>query len=189
MLWLLGQSLLYVALAFLLGVAVGWLIWGWALKPAKPAAGATAPAIDVEPGPADEPVAADLVIAEPVTVETTPAKPEPVVVEPEPIEPEPEPAAEPAPVVTPVTRPADNLQRLEGIGPKISKVLMAAGIKTYGQLASCDQETLNATLKQGGVRFAPNMSTWTVQAGLLAEGDEAGFAELSSQLVASRKGR
>jgi predicted flap endonuclease-1-like 5' DNA nuclease len=84
---------------------------------------------------------------------------------------------------------SDNLQRLEGIGPKISTVLVAAGIRTYGDLAACDEATLNDTLRKGGVRFAPSVSTWTTQAELLAQGDEAGFTALTKELVAGRRSR
>ncbi len=254
MAWFLGQSLLYIALAFLLGLLVGWLIWGrTASSPStsvEPVAETTAePVTEVEPArttaepiaDADAvPTAEPLVDAEPVAevepvVNAEPvAEAEPAVAEAEPVvEPEPtvepeaviepeaiaepaseiEPAEEPGPDVEPVAEPAadaesttepvaepaaapvavatsaDNLQRLEGIGPKISNVLVAAGIRTYGDLAATDQATLTETLRKGGVRFAPSLSTWNSQAELLARGDEAGFRALAKELVAGRKVR
>lgn len=286
MAWFLGQSLLYVALAFLLGLLVGWLTWGQTTKPtthehngvadgpepvaavivapvaeANPEGVADAeptiepePAVelvavaDAEPEPATQPEP----VIEPVAVADTepePAtQPEPVIepaavadTEPEPapepepalepvaaIEPvtvtdtEPEPATEPEPVIEPVavadtepeptlepvpvadvepesivepalipapTDKPDNLQRIEGIGPKISMVLVAAGFRTYEQLANSDEATLAGALRNGGLRLAPSLSTWSAQAALLAKGDEAGFAALAAELVASRRAR
>jgi predicted flap endonuclease-1-like 5' DNA nuclease len=229
--WFLGQSLLFVALAFLLGLVVGWLIWGrTSPKPTserRPGRVRPEPEVKTRPEPgvvaAPVPVAVPPVIAEPdpepvpepvAEIEPEPEpEPEPVVEpepepvaepEPEPVavvetepepEPQPEPAAEPEPVAViepaPVAEPepADNLQRVEGIGPKTANVLVASGIRTYKQLADCDQATLGATLRGAGLRFTPSMSTWSTQAELLANGDEAGFAALTDQLVAGRKGR
>jgi len=86
-------------------------------------------------------------------------------------------------------QPADNLQRIEGIGPKISTALIAAGIRTYALLAASDQETLRSTLRQSGLRFTPSMSTWSAQAELLAGGDETGFRALTQELTAGRRAR
>jgi predicted flap endonuclease-1-like 5' DNA nuclease len=88
----------------------------------------------------------------------------------------------------PVGKP-DNLQRIEGIGPKISTVLVGAGIRTYEQLASTDVATLSGVLRQGGLRSAPSLATWGAQAALLAKGDDEGFAALTGELVAARRSR
>jgi hypothetical protein len=37
------------------------------------------------------------------------------------------------------------------------------------------------------MRFAPSLTTWSRQAQLLADGDEAGFAALTRRLVAGRE--
>lgn len=239
MLWFFGQSLLFIGLAFLLGLLVGWLIWG--RRPSTSAETVTVPT-EARTTPEPEPVMAEqsepeakpepaaepepepvpvaetevepVAVAEPVAEAEQAAEPvsEPVavtepVVEPEPVavaepvaEPVTEPVSEPVavaepaaaePVAVPVAPegPADNLQRLEGVGPKIAAVLYAAEIRTFAQLAATDQATLSATLRNGGLRVGPSVSTWTKQAELLAAGDEAEFTALASQLVASRRGR
>jgi predicted flap endonuclease-1-like 5' DNA nuclease len=132
-----------------------------------------------EPEPDDAAAEAD---AEPE------AEPEPAA-EPE-SEPEPEPApvaaAEPDPEPEPEQVPDDDLERIEGIGPKMSGALRAAGIRTYGKLAGCDEATLRAAIERAGLTFAPSIVTWARQARLLADGDEAGFADLTRRLVAGR---
>lgn len=98
------------------------------------------------------------------------------------------PAASPAPEPAPA-RPnaADDLRRVEGIGPKIAAALTAAGLGTYAAVADASDGDLRAALKDAGLRFAPSLSTWARQARLLADGDEAGFAALTDSLVAGRE--
>jgi predicted flap endonuclease-1-like 5' DNA nuclease len=79
-----------------------------------------------------------------------------------------------------------DLERVEGIGPRIAGALRASGIHTFGALADADVATLQAALEAAGLRFAPSLPTWARQARLLADGDEAGFLALTEQLVAGR---
>ena len=79
-----------------------------------------------------------------------------------------------------------DLERIEGIGPRIAGALRASGIHTFGALADSDVATLQAALEAAGLRFAPSLPTWARQARLLADGDEAGFLALTEQLVAGR---
>jgi len=148
----------------------------------------TPPRSVTQPKPVAQPK--PVVATEPVAQPEPVAEPEPVLLKAESVlEAEPVVVA-PEPIAVPGSAGAnDNLQRLEGIGPRIATVLTAAGIRTFDQLAACDQATLSATLRKGGVRTAPSMGTWTKQAELLAVGDEAGFVALTSQLVAGRRGR
>jgi predicted flap endonuclease-1-like 5' DNA nuclease len=108
-------------------------------------------------------------------------------------EPEIEPVGQPmqlfaAPAV-PAAEAIDDLQRIEGIGPKISGVLAEAGVHTYLALAALDKLRLTEILTAGGVKFAPSLTTWSEQAQLLADGNEEAFAELTSQLTAGRRSR
>jgi predicted flap endonuclease-1-like 5' DNA nuclease len=80
----------------------------------------------------------------------------------------------------------DDLERVEGIGPRIGAALRQAGIHTFRQLADADTATLQAALERAGLRFAPSLPTWSRQARLLADGDEEGFIALTDQLVAGR---
>ena len=81
----------------------------------------------------------------------------------------------------------DELERVEGIGPRIATALRKAGIHTYRELAATDAATLQAALAASGLRFTPSLPTWSRQAALLADGDEAGFLELTRTLVPERE--
>lgn len=80
----------------------------------------------------------------------------------------------------------DNLEIIEGIGPKIAGVLQAAGIYTFAQLAASDPEQIEAILRQAGLRLA-DATTWPEQARLAADGDMQGLQELTSRLRAGRR--
>ncbi|MBB5867846.1 putative flap endonuclease-1-like 5' DNA nuclease [Allocatelliglobosispora scoriae] len=194
-------------MAFLLGMIVGWLIWGRILRPERPEPAAQQRSPEVAPAESEQ----QPLVAEPVLV----AEPEP----------EPEPAVEPAPVlvaaaahsapvhekpvrekpvhVEPVREEAesvvvaaatvaeidqivDDLERIEGIGPKMAGALIKSGICTFAQLAASDEATLRAAIEASKLRFAPSLVTWAQQAQLLADGDEAGFEDLTRRLVAGR---
>ncbi|MER7004499.1 helix-hairpin-helix domain-containing protein [Dactylosporangium sp. NPDC000555] len=173
-----------------------------AVEPEVAEAGREAVAVEPEPvaiEPAPEPVAVAVEpepVAEAVAVEAE-SETEPVAGEPEAVaaEAEPEPVVVPAQAVAPAAEavaPAaeagrvEDLKRIEGIGPKMSAALVAAGIRTYAQLADADVETLRAAISAAGLRFAPSLVTWARQARHLADGDEEGFADLTRRLVAGR---
>ena len=80
---------------------------------------------------------------------------------------------------------ADDLEKIEGIGPKIAQVFAKAGIVTFAQLAETPVERLQALLKSAGPRFAShNPTTWPEQAKLAAAGDWDAFNKLTDELVA-----
>lgn len=65
----------------------------------------------------------------------------------------------------------DNLKKIEGIGPKIEKLLQAAGILTFDNLAKAKITTLKKVLAEAGSRFKMHdPTTWTEQAKLAAAG-------------------
>lgn len=103
----------------------------------------------------------------------------------------PEHRAEPAhPPVTRVEETAvipDDLTRIEGIGPKISSVLNAAGIVTFVQLAATEIEDLERIVAEGGVRLA-FPEAWSEQAALAAEGEWEKLEALQSELKGGRRG-
>ena len=82
---------------------------------------------------------------------------------------------------------ADDIERVEGIGPKIGKALRDAGYGTYAKVASASEEELLEAIKAGGIKFAPSIGTWAEQAALLRDGDEAGFVALTDSLTAGRE--
>ncbi len=60
---------------------------------------------------------------------------------------------------------ADDLKKIEGIGPKLEEVFNAAGIHTYADLASASVEKLNKILEEAGSRYASkDPSPWIAQA-------------------------
>jgi len=63
----------------------------------------------------------------------------------------------------------DDLMRIEGIGPKISTIMVAAGITSFAELAGEEVVRLEALLDQAGIHTA-NPSTWPDQAQLAAQG-------------------
>lgn len=77
----------------------------------------------------------------------------------------------------------DDLTLLEGIGPKINRLLHEAGIRTFAQLAVSEVSELRAILDPAGLQFI-DPSSWAAQARLAAEGK---FDELKT-LTASLKG-
>lgn len=88
------------------------------------------------------------------------------------------PTAGPPPV-------ADDLEVIEGIGPKIAGVFMAAGITTFAQLAAADIDHLKEVLHNGGMRLA-DPSSWPEQARLAAAGDWEGLKQLQETLRGGR---
>ncbi|WP_117879728.1 50S ribosomal protein L21 [Aureibaculum luteum] len=80
----------------------------------------------------------------------------------------PKPAAKKAPVKT---ASADDLRKVEGIGPKIAEIFAEAGIDTFAKLAKASQKELKAILEGAGSRYASkNPGSWSKQAKMAAEG-------------------
>ncbi len=66
---------------------------------------------------------------------------------------------------------ADDLKKIEGIGPKIAEILNSNGILTFSDLAKTEVEKIKEMLKTAGSRYAShNPGTWPEQAKLAAEG-------------------
>lgn len=80
----------------------------------------------------------------------------------------------------------DDLEIIEGIGPKISSILKNAGVRTFDQLANTDVEQLEEILREGGVRIAAP-DTWAEQSRLAASGDWEGLEDLKRRLHAGRR--
>lgn len=81
----------------------------------------------------------------------------------------------------PVPAKADDLTKIEGIGPKISGVLQAAGINTFAQLAASEVSRLQEILDAAELRLA-HPGTWPEQARLAANGEWAALAKLQDEL-------
>ena len=75
----------------------------------------------------------------------------------------------------------DDLTRIHGIGPATVKLLNAAGIGSYAQLASMNSSDLKQILSRGGASFrSVDPTTWSVQAKHALEGDWSWIEELKS---------
>lgn len=80
----------------------------------------------------------------------------------------------------------DDLKIIEGIGPKISSILIDAGITTFQQLADTDVAVLNKIVREdAGIRIA-HPGSWPKQASFAAAGDWDGLEKLQDELVAGR---
>jgi len=99
---------------------------------------------------------------------------------------EPAVAKKQAPAKQPATT-GDDLKLIEGIGPKIAELYVAAGIDTFAKLAETDVEKLNQILDQAGPNFASHdPTTWPQQAKLAAEGKFDELKALQDELQGGR---
>lgn len=91
-------------------------------------------------------------------------------------------------VAAPVT--PDNLELIEGIGPKIAELLAQHGITTFAGLAAASAEQLRSLLLAAGRRFAvSDPTTWPAQAALAAQGDMDGLKAMQAELKGGRKAK
>ncbi len=82
---------------------------------------------------------------------------------------------------------ADDLTKIEGIGPKVQGLLNEAGIKTFAQLAAKSAEELDAILDAAGSIYkAMDETSWPKQAALAAAGKWEELAALQDELVGGR---
>ncbi len=82
---------------------------------------------------------------------------------------------------------ADKLTKIEGIGPKIEKLLQATGIVTFADLSKATQKTLKSVLTEAGSRYKMHdPTTWPQQAKLAANGDWNALTKLQDELKGGR---
>jgi DNA-directed RNA polymerase subunit beta' len=103
------------------------------------------------------------------------------------LEPEPEPAALAVEEAVAPSPEPDDLQRIEGIGPKIAGVLRENGISTYAQLAEADGGRLAQILEEADLGRLADPSSWPEQAKLAAAGDWAALEALQDRLLGGRR--
>lgn len=81
----------------------------------------------------------------------------------------------------------DDLTIIEGIGPKVSEALHAAGITTFALLAASKAEDVKEILEKAEGNFnAQDPTTWSEQAQLAADGKMDELNELKEKLNAGR---
>lgn len=83
---------------------------------------------------------------------------------------------------------ADDLKKIEGIGPKISELLQNGGIKTFAQLADAKVEKLKEILEAAGSRYKMHdPTTWPQQSALAATGKWDELKVLQDELQGGKK--
>lgn len=81
----------------------------------------------------------------------------------------------------------NDLGVIEGIGPKIEKLLNQAGIRTWDELAATQVSRLEGILDAAGHDYQMHVpKTWPQQARLLAEARWTEFKELTDRLKGGR---
>ena len=82
----------------------------------------------------------------------------------------------------------DNLKKIEGIGPKIEKLLKARGIETFQALADAKLAVLKDVLTEAGSRFKMHdPTTWPEQAALAAAGKWDALEKLQDELDGGKR--
>ena len=83
---------------------------------------------------------------------------------------------------------AENLQIIEGIGPKVEQILKSAGIANWNELAAQSEQTLRGVLNNAGPAYQMmDPSTWPEQARLASEGRWEALKVLQDELRGGRK--
>lgn len=180
-----GRWWLWLVLLLVLSVVVAWLLGRETGRREAPA-GTVHPAHEPKPHTPAAPTPttrfsapSGALPAEPAEATGSPG------VEPVPVAPAPATMSG-APAPSPEPPAADDLTRIEGIGPKISSVLQAAGIATFVDLANADTAHLKQILVDAGLRIQ-NPSTWPEQAALAGAGRWEDLKALQGQLSAGRR--
>ena len=113
------------------------------------------------------------------------------------IDPTPEPAEvetptptlveEPSASAAPASEEADDLKKIEGIGPKIEEVLKSNGITTFAALAAASPDALKEMLTEAGPQFnRANPATWPEQAAMAAKGEWDALEKWQDELDGGR---
>jgi len=86
------------------------------------------------------------------------------------------------------TAKADDLGKIEGVGPKVAEALHNAGIKTFKQLAKMEPDAIKEILNnvEEGHFNLQDSTTWPTQAGLAAEGKWDELKTLQDELMGGK---
>ncbi len=80
----------------------------------------------------------------------------------------------------------DDLVKLEGIGPKVAKVLNGGGIKTFEMLANSKVADIQKLLNEAGLQMM-NPEGWIEQAKLAAKEDWKALEKMQGELKGGRR--
>ncbi len=81
------------------------------------------------------------------------------------------------------TSTADDLKKIEGIGPKIADTLNDAGVKTFADLAKMERDAIKAILDTVSTLKSKEPKTWPQQAELAADGKWDELKVLQDELM------
>jgi len=84
------------------------------------------------------------------------------------------------------TSEADDLTSLEGVGPKVAKILNGAGIHSFADLAKANDKEVDKVLDEAGLHMMDSAG-WIEQAKLAAKGDTEGLMKLQDELKGGRR--
>jgi predicted flap endonuclease-1-like 5' DNA nuclease len=82
---------------------------------------------------------------------------------------------------------ADDLEIIEGIGPRIASLLTKHGITRFDQLALTPHEQLTEILTKAKINHISDPATWSEQARLAAAQDWDGLKQLQDALKGGRR--
>ena len=94
--------------------------------------------------------------------------------------------AEVQPEAPAAQKSADDLTKLEGVGPKVAKLLTEAGYASFADLAKADAAEVDIMLDANKLAMLDSAG-WIDQAKLAAAGDMEGLAKLQDELKGGRK--
>lgn len=91
--------------------------------------------------------------------------------------------AQPKAATKKTAKKGDDLTLIEGVGPKVAEIFVAAGITSFADLAKKSKEELKAVLDPNGAIYAAmDPTTWPQQAELAAAGKFEELETLKAQL-------
>ena len=164
------QTLLLMAIAYILGCILGCLLHQWF---------AAAPKAETVPA---APVAAP--VGAPVAARVTPPAPPPPPPAPMPVAAKPKPAPTRKRVSKPKPKPApkapkvkDDLKRIKGVGRQNEARLNAIGVSTFAQVAKWSKKEQAEIGERLAFPGRIEREEWVKQAGILAKGGETAFSK------------
>ena len=95
-------------------------------------------------------------------------------------------ATEDVPTTPKKEKSADDLTKLEGVGPKVAKILTEAGYATFADLAKADPVEVDKVLDANKLQMLDSAG-WIDQAKLAAAGDMEGLAKLQDKQKGGRR--
>ena len=102
--------------------------------------------------------------------------------------PEEKTTAKPKKKATRKTAKGDKLTTIEGIGPKIAKLLTEAGFDSFAAIANADTSALKTILEGAGSRYKMHdPTTWPEQAALARDGKTEELEKLQEVLKGGKK--